>query len=106
MTTYFQIELMSPYYHLFHQEQPGAFNQMRQKGLISMAILWCSNGWMALGLSNWCTWWQIDSVLVFMVYQIPKVCLAFMYTQHMNMVYGEYHIRHYLVLDQNKNDNA
>ena len=29
-----------------------------------------------------------------------------MYMQHKHMVYGELHIHHYLVLDQNANDNA
>ena len=41
-----------------------------------------------------------------MVYQISKVCLALMYIQHKHMVYGEFHIYPYLVLDQNANDNA
>ena len=41
-----------------------------------------------------------------MVYHIPKVCLALMYMQHTHMVYVEFHIHHYLVLDQKANDNA
>ena len=40
------------------------------------------------------------------VYQVSKVCIALMYTQHNQMVYGKLHIYHYLVLDQNANDNA
>ena len=40
-----------------------------------------------------------------MVYQISKVCLALMYMQHKHILYGGLHIYHYLVLDQNVNDN-
>ena len=32
------IQIMRPYYHLFHQEKPGVFNQMFHKGLPSVAI--------------------------------------------------------------------
>ena len=34
----FLIQLMMPYFHLFHQKQPGVFNQMRQKGLSHVSI--------------------------------------------------------------------
>ena len=29
-----------------------------------------------------------------------------MYMQHKHMIYGEFHRQHYLVLDQNENDNT
>ena len=41
-----------------------------------------------------------------MVYQISKVVLALMHMQHKHMVYGELYRHHYLVLDQNENDNS
>ena len=41
-----------------------------------------------------------------MVYQISTVCLELMYMQQKHMVYGELHIYHYLVLNQNANNNA
>ena len=101
------IRLTRPYYHLFHQEQPGVFHQMRHKGLTSVTIRSCSNCWSTLILANKCTWWQVYSAFVYlMVYHISKVCPALMYMQHMHMVYGELQIYHYLVLDQNLNDNA
>ena len=54
-----------------------------------------------------CTWLQVYSALVYlMVYKIYKVCLALMYMQHKHMVYGKFHIHHYLVLDKNANDNS
>ena len=34
------------------------------------------------------------------------VCISLMYMQHRHMVYKKLHIHHYLVLDQNANDNA
>ena len=40
-----------------------------------------------------------------MVYQISKVFLALIYTQHRHMIYGELHIHHYLVLGKNKDYN-
>ena len=40
------------------------------------------------------------------VYQIYKVYLALMYIQHKHMVYSELKIHHFLVLDQNANNNA
>ena len=62
---------------------------------------------MALVLANMCTWWQVFSALVYlMVYQISKVCLAFMYIQHRQIIYGKLHRHHDLVLDQNEIDNA
>ena len=62
---------------------------------------------MALKLANTCTWLQVYSALVYlMVYQISRVCLAFMYMQHRQMVYSKLHRHHYLVLYQNASDNA
>ena len=58
-------------------------------------------------LANKCPWLQVDSNIVYlMVYQISKVFIALMYKQYKHMVYGELHIRNYLVFDQNENDNA
>ena len=58
-------------------------------------------------MANMCTWWQVYSAIVYlMVYRISKVCLALIYKQHNNMVYGELYILPFLVLDQNVNDNA
>ena len=58
-------------------------------------------------MANKFTWWQFYSAIVhLMVYQISKVCLELMYMQHKHMVYGEFHIYPYLVLDKNANDNA
>ena len=62
---------------------------------------------MALILANKCTWLQVHSVIFhYIVYQISKVCIALMYIQQRHMVYGEFHIYPYLVLDQNANGNA
>ena len=41
-----------------------------------------------------------------MEYHKSKICSGLMYTQHMKIVCGEFHICHDLVLDQNANDNA
>ena len=41
-----------------------------------------------------------------MIYQISKVCIALMYMQHKRMEYSKFYIHHYLVLDQNVDDNA
>ena len=41
-----------------------------------------------------------------MVYHISRFCLVLMCMQHNHMVNGKLHIHHYLVLDQNANDNS
>ena len=38
--------------------------------------------------------------------QISKACIALMYMEHKHIVYREFHILPYIVLDQNTNDNA
>ena len=58
-------------------------------------------------MTNKCTWWQVYIALNYLVvYQISKVCLALMYTQHTHRVYGKFHIHYYLILDQSANDNS
>ena len=80
---------------------------MHQKGFTSVTIGSCSNCWGTLILAQNCNWLQFYSALVYLVfYQIFKVCIALMYMQHKQMLYGELHIRHYLVLDKNANVNA
>ena len=72
-----------------------------------LTIISCSDCWMALGMANERTWLQFYSARFYlMVYQISKVCTEFLYIQHRHMVYGNFHRRHYLVLDQNASDNA
>ena len=98
---------MSPYYHLFYQEQPGVFHQICQMRLNLVIIKVYSNCWRTLILANKCTWWLVYSALVYlMVYHISKVCLELVYIQHNHVVYGELHIYPYLFLDQNAYDNA
>ena len=62
---------------------------------------------MTLILANKCTCWQVYSTLIYMMKcQISMISMALMYMQHKHIVYGELHILPYLVLYQNKNDNA
>ena len=89
---------MRPYHHSFHQYQPGVFHKMDQEGLIYVTIGWCSNSLMTLGLVNSCTWWKIDSVIVFnVIYDIQGF---------LSLIYGELYKHHYLIFDQNANDNS
>ena len=58
-------------------------------------------------LANRYSWLHFYSALFYMmVYHIYRVCLALMYMQHKHMIYGEFHIYHYLFLEQNTKDNA
>ena len=58
-------------------------------------------------MDNKCTWLQVYIVIVHLVvYQISKVCIALMYTQHKHTIYRELHIYPYLVLDQTESDNS
>ena len=62
---------------------------------------------MIIGLANRCNWLQVYSLpIYFMVYQISKVCIAFMYMQNRHRIYDKLHIHHELVLDQSASDNA
>ena len=57
-------------------------------------------------MANKCSWWHFYSALFHLrLYQISYVCLALIYMEPKHMVYGEFYIYHYLVLDQKANDN-
>ena len=98
---------MRPYYHLFCQEQPGVSTKMLQKVLSLVTREWYSNFYMSQELASKYNMWQVGSGLVYLkVYQKSKVGQELMYKQHRQMVCGELHICHDLVLDQNVNYNT
>ena len=98
---------MSPYFHLFRQEQPHLYHQTPQKVLILVLSQWYYNFYVSPELANKYSWWQVVSVPFYLiVYQKSKVCPALMYIQHRHMVCGELHICHELVLYLKLNDNA
>ena len=98
---------MSPYYHLLCQDQPDLSHQLPQKVLILVLDQWYFNCYMIPELTSKYNWWQVGSVLVYlMVYHKTKVYQALMYMQHKHIVCGDLHINHDLVLDQKVNYSA
>ena len=98
---------MRPYFHLFCKEEPYLSRRTPQKVLVLVLAQWYYNCYMGPELVNKYNWWQVGSVPVsFTEYQKSNICPDLMYMQHRNMVCGELHIFHDLVLDQNVNDNS
>ena len=65
---------------------------MLQKGLLYVTIGWCYNCWMALGMSNSYTWWQVDSAIVF--YVIPYIQGLSRIYVHVSQAHGMRRIAH------------
>ena len=75
--------------------------------MILVLAQWSCNFYINPELANKYSWLQFGRVPVSLTeYHKSKVFPAFIYIQHRHMVYGELHICHDLVLDQNINNNT
>ena len=98
---------MIPYCHLCHQGQPDKSPQKPQLLWLCVTMWWYSSCLRSLELSRKSNWWQVGSAVIFMVSnQESRVCLTYMYMEHIHRVYGVLCMHHVPVLDQIKNDNS